>query len=329
MREEPSVQIDVQRYLATLSLQERRRKLYVVFSAIPGAFAFVLIVVLSLNHAPWLEVGEYRISLSFLTLLVAGLLLASLTGFIVSYLQTGLKASTALGSLKRETSGDDVPFEAVAADVHADGASTAADDAVAWIATSRPYTRRKPPRKHDGPWPMELVPRLDDAEYQADLTLNRLQEELDALGRRNNINLGIGIAITLLGVGALFFFVARLPVIDATKPWAILNFVPRLSLVILIEIFAYFFLSPYRSGLADVKYFQNEMTTAEAKVTALRASLATKDTTAIARTIQRLAETDRNVASGVASADDTSRQNDLLKSLDHALELAKKLTPSG
>lgn len=41
----------------------------------------------------------------------------------------------------------------------------------------------------------------------------------------------------------------------------------------MIELFAYFFLSLYRTSLQKIKYFQNELTNIEAKQIALRAAL--------------------------------------------------------
>ncbi|OOF01018.1 hypothetical protein BZG80_15725, partial [Salinivibrio sp. MA440] len=66
------------------------------------------------------------------------------------------------------------------------------------------------------------------------------------------------------------------------------------SLVVLIEIFAYFFLKLYKSSLSEIKYFQNEMTNSEAKLAALKCSLMTNDSEATSNVIKVLSETERN-----------------------------------
>jgi hypothetical protein len=147
-------------------------------------------------------------------------------------------------------------------------------------------------------WEIVVRDRLNDVAWSAATTLKRLNTEVRDLGRRNNTNLSIGIGITVIGIGALFYYVYEWqmhPLTKADLPWGMLNFVPRLSLVILIEIFAYFFLGLYRSGLAEVKYFQNEMTNLESKVLALRVAIEHKDAKTTASVVTKLADTERNL----------------------------------
>ncbi|MBK1650538.1 hypothetical protein CKO36_18730 [Rhabdochromatium marinum] len=53
----------------------------------------------------------------------------------------------------------------------------------------------------------------------------------------------------------------------------LLGYLPKLSLVLLIELFAFFFLKLYRYSLMEVKYFQNEITSCEIKMMGLVASI--------------------------------------------------------
>ena len=125
-------------------------------------------------------------------------------------------------------------------------------------------------------------------------TLDRLVTELEALSRRGNLNLSIGVATTIIGLAILGYFVLQLSY-SSTEPWAFaVHFVPRLTLVIFIEVFAYFFLSLYRSSLAEIKYIQNEITTVESKFLALQvATLGNKEET-MQEVISKLAATERN-----------------------------------
>ena len=72
------------------------------------------------------------------------------------------------------------------------------------------------------------------------------------------------------------------------------HFVPRLTLVILIELFAYFFLSLYKASLAEIKYFQNELTNIESKELALQAALNSGEASMISDIVSKLALTERN-----------------------------------
>lgn len=125
-------------------------------------------------------------------------------------------------------------------------------------------------------------------------TLDRLYSEISALSRRGNLNLSLGIATTIIGLGILGYFVLEIDSIPEDKMAFIAHFIPRLSLVILIEVFAYFFLKLYKSSLSEIKYFQNEMTNAEAKLAAIKCSIMTSDTSTTAHVIKALSNTERN-----------------------------------
>jgi hypothetical protein len=125
-------------------------------------------------------------------------------------------------------------------------------------------------------------------------TLERLYTETSALGRRGNLNLSLGILTTIVGLGILGYFVIEIDSVPEDKIAFIAYFIPRLSLVVLIEIFAYFFLKLYKSSLSEIKYFQNEMTNVEAKLAALKCSLMTNDIGSISNVIKVLSETERN-----------------------------------
>ncbi|WBA12715.1 amastin family protein [Salinivibrio kushneri] len=136
--------------------------------------------------------------------------------------------------------------------------------------------------------------RLKEVESVFMATLERLRDETSALGRRGNLNLGLGIFTTIIGLGILGYFVVEIDAIPEDKMAFIAYFLPRLSLVLLIEVFAYFFLKLYKASLQEIKYFQNEMTNSEAKLVALKCSIMTSDATATSEVIRALACTERN-----------------------------------
>jgi len=110
---------------------------------------------------------------------------------------------------------------------------------------------------------------------QGHKTLQRLYSEIYSLGSRSNVNLMIGVATALIGLTlfGLFLFLWPVEGNDLASFW--IGFIPRASLVLLIEVFAYFFLRLYRDTLAEIKHFHNELTSMESKVLAL--SIAAKN----------------------------------------------------
>lgn len=141
--------------------------------------------------------------------------------------------------------------------------------------------------------------RLHGVEQQHNQTIGRLREELYALSRRGNLNLSIGIITTISGLFLLGSFVIGNSLIPSrastvTLESFVIEFVPRLSLVLLIEIFAYFFLSLYKTTLSEIKYFQNEVTSIEAKFMALRLAAQSDSPEHLASAIDSLSKTERN-----------------------------------
>ncbi len=146
----------------------------------------------------------------------------------------------------------------------------------------------------------ELRSQIADRDRDSQLSIvfqsavQRLATEIAALSRRSNLNLVIGIIWTAVGLGVLTFVVFS--TIDLPRDLATLltYYVPRISLVIFIEIFAYFFLKLYKQNLSEIKYFQNELTNIEAWYTSLQMALADDDPTVRGKITQTLAETERN-----------------------------------
>jgi hypothetical protein len=125
----------------------------------------------------------------------------------------------------------------------------------------------------------------------------RLENEIKDLAKRGNLNLIIGIIITMVGLIALSYSVFNLP--TSYKPEELLAyFIPRVSLVFLIEVFAYFFLRLYKQSLSEIKYFQNETTNIEAKHLAIHIASRTNDPALLNRVVDELVKTERNFILG-------------------------------
>lgn len=128
-------------------------------------------------------------------------------------------------------------------------------------------------------------------------TLERIGRELSLLSRRGNLNLVLGIAIAVVGVYFLGVFTLAGDRSETMLEFTD-RFVPRLTLVILIEVFAYFFLRLYSKSLLETKYFQNEMTNVEAKAIALETALRSGDSVVVGDVIRIYAKTERNYKLG-------------------------------
>lgn len=135
---------------------------------------------------------------------------------------------------------------------------------------------------------------------------NRVKREISDLRLRANVNLIIGGVIT---VGGLYFLgdtaemmikpdflIHEIDGKNVSKEISeiLLSYVPRVLLVIFIEIFAYFFLRLYKIGLDEIKYFQNELTNIESKLIAVEIALLQKDKEMLKSVLDMLLQTERN-----------------------------------
>lgn len=136
----------------------------------------------------------------------------------------------------------------------------------------------------------------------------RLRREIADLRRRSNLNLALGMAITAGGLYLLWTTVSMIDASELLKQLAsegvdsndkflknlVLPIIPRVALVIFIEVFAYFFLRLYRDCLSEIKYFQNELTNVESKLAAVEFSYVTNNPDGLKLAIEALSKTERN-----------------------------------
>jgi len=72
---------------------------------------------------------------------------------------------------------------------------------------------------------------------------------------------------TAIGIIAFGYLIYKIP---RTEIDLFGYFLPRVFLIIFTQIFSYFFLRLYKKGMEDVKYYQNELTTIESKISAIQ-----------------------------------------------------------
>lgn len=123
---------------------------------------------------------------------------------------------------------------------------------------------------------------------------SRYYREITKLSLRANLNLAIGTATTLIAIAILWIVVVnQIPSFNKMEN-ILTSLVPRITLVVFIEIFAFFFLKLYKSNLQDIKYYQNEMTNCEFKIIALRTAYLKNDNQVLFDIIKNFVNVERN-----------------------------------
>lgn len=127
--------------------------------------------------------------------------------------------------------------------------------------------------------------------------IDRLKDEMLLLSRRGNLNLVIGISTAIIGLlilGSVLVDIKPSTYEELTNSEYLFLFLPRLSLVVLIEIFSYFFLRLYKSSISEIKYFHNEITTIESRYLALLISSKNEGDNNLNESIRTLLQSERN-----------------------------------
>lgn len=130
-------------------------------------------------------------------------------------------------------------------------------------------------------------------------SLRRLSDLSVVLGSRARLTLWMGVIVCGGGIYALYLSLFKVDSLLSpdmiSSNWLefAANYVPRLSLVVLVELIGLFFLKLYKATLSEIRFVQNEITNVEMKLIALHgARSSTPDV--LASIIGNLAATERN-----------------------------------
>jgi hypothetical protein len=126
------------------------------------------------------------------------------------------------------------------------------------------------------------------------ITRERIKDSIISLQRRGAINLAVGVVVTVIGATMLWRFVVTDQVATLAPIQYAMHFAPRLAIVALVQVFAFFFLKLYKLGLEEIKYFQNELTNIEQREVALSISILGDDQNLKADIVKHMAHNDRN-----------------------------------
>jgi hypothetical protein len=97
--------------------------------------------------------------------------------------------------------------------------------------------------------------RAEEITSDFDRISKRLLNEIKDLRLTSFRNLGIGSFVTVIALTSLIYFVLNEKFNIDDKMSIVIHFLPRLSLAIFIELFAFFFLKLYRTNLNEIKYY--------------------------------------------------------------------------
>jgi hypothetical protein len=154
-------------------------------------------------------------------------------------------------------------------------------------------------------------------------SVERLENQITALQTRGNINLLVGIGTTFLGLAFLIYFVFTTKSLRPSLLSFVMQFGPRLSFVIFMQVFAYFFLRLYKSSLEEIKYFQNEITNIECRLLSLTTAIRVGQDDACREVLVNLGLTERN---HILEKGQTTVELEKTKiDIDHFAEITQKL----
>ncbi|MFV5340877.1 hypothetical protein [Acinetobacter baumannii] len=138
---------------------------------------------------------------------------------------------------------------------------------------------------------MEVI--VENFEYKTKRIESRVQGEIGRLSRSGIINVSLGMLLSIGGILYLGIFVVNTQMFDSLEKMFVNTF-PKAIFVLLIEVFAYFFLKLYKQNLDDIKYYQNELTNIESKNLAVQIAKQSNNHKLITLCIEKLLGTERN-----------------------------------
>lgn len=109
--------------------------------------------------------------------------------------------------------------------------------------------------------------------------VRRIRNEIKYLNKKANMNLTIGVITTAISIAFLISMIFLTPVEELAnaKGNELVKFsytyLPRLTLVVFVELFSFYFLKLYRGNLNDIKYYHNEISDITFKILALKTTL--------------------------------------------------------
>jgi len=143
----------------------------------------------------------------------------------------------------------------------------------------------------------------------------RLKSELASLSRRSNLNLVIGVVTSSLAVALLAYMVLGIAEPFKSITDLLSHYIPRVTVVLFIEVFSFFFLRLYRATLAEIRLYQQDITALALRQVALETVWSAADANARATLAKELVASTIAVSAEGKAARDIAIDPDLVTDL--------------
>ncbi|MDM0050922.1 hypothetical protein [Variovorax sp. J22R115] len=155
----------------------------------------------------------------------------------------------------------------------------------------------------------------------------RMYREVEVLGRRARLNLVFGVLTTGVAILLLAYMVLwhERQFVDLTA--LLSHYVPRVTVVVFVEVFSFFFLRLYRATLGEIHTYQNDLTRLALQQVAVDAAWAAPDHAVRGTLAKDLLTTSEKASSGSRVDDkavDPAAVLDLMERFGKLVEKGKK-----
>lgn len=102
--------------------------------------------------------------------------------------------------------------------------------------------------------------------------------EISSLSKRANLNLTVGILASIIAIGFLFYSGVYTNLNFEGKWFNFITFfIPKLSLLLFLGTFSFYFLNLYKSNLGVIQSYQNELTNVDFKIISIITIILSED----------------------------------------------------
>jgi hypothetical protein len=157
--------------------------------------------------------------------------------------------------------------------------------------------------------------RVAEIRRSFEASYERLKLELASLTRRSNLNLVIGVLTSSIAVALLAYMVLGTADPFSSLTALLSHYVPRVTVVLFIEVFSFFFLRLYRATLAEIRLYQQDITSLMLRQVALETVWSAADTNARATLAKELVATTLTPASDTKASASVAIDPDLVTDL--------------
>lgn len=178
-----------------------------------------------------------------------------------------------------------------------------------------------------------LAEKVSTAFHVMALTRVRLLDYIGSLRERNILNLWFGTIPVFIAIAMLILFLLTF---DLKMPWrwedengTRHDIYIMIFTIVFIQSFSLFFLRMFSKTLTDIKYYQNELSNVEMKISSLIVAQTYEDTDLISTILTEIAKSERNF---VLQKDEKVVQSETAQpdvSTQGLLEIIKKLVGAG